>query len=65
MKEAALRLAFRLYGGNRYDTGHSTDPAPTAAMAEQQPLEPSASAVRLLATQQPPLTGPYAEPNGT
>lgn len=65
MKEAALRLAFRIYGGNPYDTGHSNDPPPMAAKADKQLLEPSASAVRLLAVQQCPLPDLYAEHEGT
>ena len=35
MKEAALPLAYSLNGGNLQDTGHSTDPTPTSAMAEE------------------------------
>jgi len=37
MKEAVLRLPWCRNASNQHDTGHSTDPTPTAAMAEQPP----------------------------
>jgi hypothetical protein len=36
VQEAAVPLAFRLNGGNLHDTGYSTEPTPTAALAELQ-----------------------------
>jgi len=37
VKEAAIPLTYRLYVGKPHDTGHSTDPTSTAAMAELPP----------------------------
>jgi len=34
--EAAVQLACRLNVSNLHDTGHSTDPMPTAAMADEE-----------------------------
>ncbi|MFH1869470.1 MAG: hypothetical protein ABIK82_09875 [Pseudomonadota bacterium] len=65
MKEAAIPSAFRLNGGNLHDTGHSTDPTPTVAMAEQQyygrarkPCTAAASRRKYFASH-PPQTGVY------